>query len=257
MTTAAFTLYTFAMSHYSEKIRWTLDHAAIPYREQCLTPVFHIGPALRMGGRGQTTLPLLKTPHESVQDSARILNWLHQQNLASALMPAKGYDEIREVEQRFNAIGKDVARLLYARSFGHADAHIVQLWCNHASPAQARFIRLAYPVIRWGFRRKLHITTAGADKAQHKIDEVVNWLEARLKDGRIYLVGDHFTVADITAASLLAPIACPPEHPVYGDADYQQAMRGATAPWQGRPALAWVLKMYATQRGQMQGGVKL
>ena len=51
---APLTLYTFAMSHYSEKIRWTLDACDIPYREVCLSPAFHMGPALRMGGRGQT-----------------------------------------------------------------------------------------------------------------------------------------------------------------------------------------------------------
>jgi glutathione S-transferase len=253
----ALTLYTFAMSHYSEKIRWTLDVSKVPYREQCLSPVFHMLPALKMGKRGQTTLPVLASNTESVQDSPRILDWLSQQHLIDALLPPAHADEIRAVEQRFNAIGKDVARLLYLRSFGKADAHIIKLWTDHATPAQSRLIRLGYPLIRWGFCRKLHINAKAGLRAEQRIEAEVLWLDERLKDGRAFLVGDRFSVTDITAAALLAPIACPSEHPVYGDAHYQQAMKDATAPWRGRPATEWVRRLYREHRGAMMGGVKL
>jgi glutathione S-transferase len=251
------TLYTFAMSHYSEKIRWALDVSKVPYREQCMSPVFHMAPALKMGKRGQTTLPVLASKAEAIQDSPRILDWLNQQHLIDALLPPAHAKEMRAVEQRFNAIGKDVARLLYVRSFGKADAHIIKLWTDHASPAQARFIRLGYPLIRWGFCRKLKINAKAGLRAEQRIEAEVRWLDERLKDGRTFLVGDRFSVADITAAALLAPIACPTEHPVYGDAQYKQAMKDATTPWQGRPAIDWVLNLYREHRGAMTGGVKL
>jgi glutathione S-transferase len=251
------TLYTFAMSHYSEKIRWALDVSKVPYREQCMSPVFHMAPALKMGKRGQTTLPVLASKAEAIQDSPRILDWLNQQHLIDALLPPAHAKEMRAVEQRFNAIGKDVARLLYVRSFGKADAHIIKLWTDHASPAQARFIRLGYPLIRWGFCRKLKINAKTGLRAEQRIEAEVRWLDERLKDGRTFLVGDRFSVADITAAALLAPIACPTEHPVYGDAQYKQAMKDATTPWQGRPAIDWVLNLYREHRGAMTGGVKL
>lgn len=257
MSTTPFTLYTFAMSHYSEKIRWTLDVARVPYREVVMTPVFHMLPALRMGRRGQTTLPVLEGQGQRVQDSPRILDWLHREGRLSALIPNAHVAEVRAIEDRFNRIGKDVARLLYARSFGQADEHIVRLWVAHATPLQAAVIRAFYPVIRWGFRRKLHITEAAARRAEQRIGQEVAWLEARLTDGRTYLVGEHLTVADITAASLLAPIACPPEHPVYGDPDFRDAMKDATAPWRNSAGMAWVRAMYQHRRGAMQGGVSL
>ncbi len=256
-TTPGLTLYTFAMSHYSEKIRWTLDHSRLPYREVCMTPVFHMVPALRMGKRGQTTLPILQTPHRAVQDSPRILDWLTENHGPLDTLPQNGMKQIREVEQRFDAIGKDVARFLYANSFGTADEHIKQLWTDHARPAQAAFIRGAYPFIRWAFKRKLHITPQRSDMARERITKVMDWLEAQLQDGRTYLVKDHFSAADITAASLLAPIACPAEHPVYGDPQFAQSMAGAIAPWRNRPALQWVRQMYARHRGNLQGGAFL
>jgi glutathione S-transferase len=250
-------LYTFAMSHYSEKIRWTLDHCNIPYREICMTPVFHIGPALRMGKRGQTTLPVLQTPRTAIQDSPRILDWLATNYGPMDIMSAANRPSSRQIEQRFDAIGKDVARMLYAHSFGVADAHILRLWTEHASPLQARIVRRGYPLIRWAFKRKLQINARRAKIAEERINEVVRWLERNLQDGRFYLTNDRFSTADITAAALLAPIACPPEHPVYGDPAFKQAMAQALSPWRNSPAMEWVRAMYKKHRGTMTGGTLL
>lgn len=252
---ATLTLYTFAMSHYSEKIRWTLDASDIAYREVCLSPAFHMGPALRMGGRGQTTLPILQGDGFSIQDSPRILTWLQSNRGPLAVMPLTLDTPVREVEQRFNAIGKDVARYLYAGSFGVADDHIVKLWTDHANALQAAVIRATYPLMRWVFRQKLQIKPKRVELARQRIRETLDWLDAQLADGRRFLVGDAFTVADITAASLLAPLACPAQHPVYGEPAYREGMRAAVQEWEGRPGIAWVRQLYATQRGAMKGGV--
>ena len=255
--TKSFTLYTFAMSHYSEKIRWTLDNTRIPYREVCLTPAFHMSTALRLGRRAKTTLPVLKVPSgAAIQDSARILDWL-EKNPALPLIPSELRIDVRAVEERFNAIGKDVARFLYQASFGSGDEHILKLWTDHASPLQAGVIRRFYPVIRWAFKRKLNINKRSAGRAQIRIGQEIDWLERQLSSGGDYLVGQRFTVADITAASLLAPLACPKEHPVYGDLAFKTAMSQAIAPWRDRSALTWVRKMYEQHRGQMSGGVQL
>ncbi|MBI5924218.1 MAG: glutathione S-transferase [Aquabacterium sp.] len=248
------TLYTFAMSHYSEKIRWTLDHCHIPYREVCMTPVFHMLPALRMGKRGQTTLPILHTPSKAIQNSPRILDWLIDNYGPLDVLPSPNRQAVREVEQRFDAIGKDVARFLYANSFGKADEHILRLWTDHASPGQATFLRVAYPFVRWAFRRKLSITPKRAELALQRITREINWLDTQLADGRLYLINNRFSAADITAAALLAPIACPAQHPVYGDPQFAASMVDAIKPWRDRKALQWVRQMYDLHRGEFTGG---
>lgn len=254
-STHPLTLYTFAMSHYSEKIRWTLDVSDIPYREQCLSPAFHIAPALRMGGRGQTTLPIIQCDGESVQDSPRILRWLQAHHGPLTVMPSEFDAQLRDVERRFDAIGKDVARALYAGSFGVADDHIIKLWTDHASPLQAALIRTGYPLMRWVFKQKLQIKPKRVAVARQRIGDALDWLDGQLASGRHHLVGEYLTVADITAASLLAPLACPAQHPVYGDSAYREGMRAALQEWSDRPAIAWVLHMYAQHRGPMKGGV--
>lgn len=251
--TTPLTLYTFAMSHYSEKIRWTLDASQIAFDEVCMTPVFHMVPALSMGRRGQTTLPILKTPSEAIQDSPRIIDWLAAAQRPFPLLPDHLASEVRAVERRFDAIGKDVARALYAGGFGQADAQIRDLWTAHASPFQALVVRAGYPLIRWGFKQKLQIHAQRTALAQQRISEVMDWLEDRVAHNGLYLVGERFTVADITAAALLAPIACPTEHPVYSAASYRDGMAGAVKPWLGRPALTWVREVYARHRGTVGG----
>ncbi len=251
----AYTLYTFAMSHYSEKIRWLLDHEGIPYREVCMTPVFHMAPALSKGGRGQTTLPVLETPVATIQDSPRIIDWLAAQHAPLRSLPQAQAAQIREVERRFNAMGKDVARFLYHQIFGKADEMVIRLWIEYATPLQAKIIRAAYPLIRWGFKRKLKIHGAHIQRAEQRIADTLDWLDTRLADGRAYLCGDTLTVADITAAALLAPLACPDQHPVYGEPVFQQTTREALARWHDRPALTWVRRVYAESRGHYTSGL--
>jgi hypothetical protein len=43
-------LYTFILSHYSEKVRWLLDASHTEYREMALTPFLHIPRTLWLGG---------------------------------------------------------------------------------------------------------------------------------------------------------------------------------------------------------------
>ena len=248
--TTPLVLYTIAMSHYSEKIRWVLDLEGRRYREVAMTPFLHVLRALRMGGRGQTTVPILQDGKHCVQDSTNILLYLAKHGGLQAL-PQAQHKEIMAVEARFDAIGKDVARYLYQAGFHHK-AEILEIWTRFSSPAEARFVRLAFPLIKAVFRIKLRINAQAAMHAQTHIDEALRWLEQRIAQGHTYLVGDRLTVADITAAALLAPMACPPEHPVYGQPAYRQALAAVvenSAIWRQRPGLEWVRMTYARHRG--------
>ena len=241
------TLYTINMSHYSEKIRWLLDHEQIPYKEVPLTPAIHTLPMLAKGGFKETTVPVIQQGSESVQDSPRIVDWLTLNCGPLQTMPEAFQEEIITVKQRFDAIGKPVARFLYLPGFAH-DGLIKDIWTQFATPLENRFVRLFYPVIKPVFKVKLKINPKDVVRAEEKIGAAIEWLNERL-EGREYLVGEQFTVADITAASLLAPLACPPEHPIYGQAEFREKMSGPAQKWNDTPALNWVRKMYAQHRG--------
>ena len=269
MANRALTLFTINMSHYSEKIRWLLDYEEIPYQEIALTPALHTVPMWLKGRRAQTTVPLLQSGKTCIQDSPRIVSWLAEHcSPLDSISPAQ-QQEIIAIQQRFDAIGKPIARYLYLPGFAH-DALIRTIWTQFAKPWERRFITLAYPLIKPAFRIKLRIYPRAVTQAEQLIDAEIRWLEQRLqqlkkgqqekgqkeKQGRQskkcrYLVGDAFSFADIAAASILAPLACPREHPIYGEAEFRAKMAGPAQQWADSPALQWVRDIYAEHRGKV------
>ncbi len=80
------------------------------------------------------------------------------------------------------------------------------------------------------------------------VDAELRWLDGLLADGREYLVGGTFSRADIAAASLLAPLALPEQHPAYQGLAVPPNISGDLERWKERPSLAWVRQMYARYR---------
>src|SRR5262249_33509957 len=83
-------------------------------------------------------------------------------------------------------------------------------------------------------------------ESRAELEAELDWLDAKLSDGRFYLVGDRFSRADLTVASLLAGFARP-----------EQLSRRMTPPdalaadierWRTRPAMRWVIEQYRRHR---------
>ncbi|MES2682493.1 MAG: glutathione S-transferase N-terminal domain-containing protein [Pseudomonadota bacterium] len=243
-------LHTFSVSHFSEKARWLLDASGIDYVEEPWVPFLHIVKTLRKGGRGATTVPILDTGEGCIQDSTRILLWLEKHRAPFSLMPVDAAlrEQVLAVEDRFDRVGNHVVRYAYSVSLDNAEG-VTKLWTIDATPGQTRFIRAAYPLLRMVFRSKLKLGNAAAVAAsEQRFGEGLDWIAEQIKDGRRYLVGTQLTAADITAAALLAPIACPDEHPVYSQADYRDGIAPLRAKWAGHPALDWVRQLYRDHR---------
>jgi glutathione S-transferase len=74
-------------------------------------------------------------------------------------------------------------------------------------------------------------------------------LEAEL-DGNEYLVGDHFSVADLTAAALFYPLVFPPEGPPLPDPP--DGFKNFLAPLEGRDGCRWVERMFREHRKRVR-----
>lgn len=248
MNDAPLVLYTFAVSHFSEKIRWALDAGGIDYRDQRLTPFFHIPPVLALTRR-KTSVPVLQAGDEVIQDSTAILEWLERRCAPFAPMPADAAQraEAMAIEARFDRVGFHVIRHIFADTLADKAATL-QLWGPDATPLQRRALSLGYPLVRRGFSRLLRITPANLRKSVGVLDETADFIAQRTRDGRRYLVGERLSVADITACALLAPLACPEEHPLFGSAEYRRIMRMRVLRWDDHPGLDWVRATYARER---------
>ncbi|MFP5357112.1 MAG: glutathione S-transferase family protein [Gammaproteobacteria bacterium] len=241
-------LYTFSMSHFSEKIRWALDYAGLAYQEVRWTPTLHLVPALLKGRKG-TTVPILQTPQGYVQDSTAILLWLERNCAPFPLIPADGVLRKRALhwESHMDRLGVHVVRLAYAHAFGHPD-YVRRLWTLDASPAQKLLVRGSYPLSRRAFARHLNLSDAAVQASTRKISQGLAALQTQLQRGGPYLFGPQFGVAELSTAALLAPLACPPEHPVYGRAEHRQVLAPLLDRWDQHPGMHWVRRMYREHR---------
>jgi glutathione S-transferase len=235
-------LVTLPFSHFCEKARWALDRAGLAYREEAHMPMLSWIAARRAGGG--RTLPVLVTPRRPIADSTEILAWCDAHGDADALFPTGPLgDEVRALEDDFDLrLGPHARRLAYAAALPSKDA--ARAAYAYVPSWQARTVEATYPIVVRLMSRLLKIDAAGVARSRTIVDATFAAVGARLADGRRYLTGDRFTAADLTFASLAAPVLGPAQ---YGGplpprdtwpADFASYVDGLRATPAGRFALA-------------------
>ena len=203
-------LITIAFSHYCEKARWALDRAGVEYTEEVHLPMFHYAATYRNGGK--RTVPLLVDGKTVVRDSTDIIAWADAQR-PTTLLPASEPDRADalaledDLDRHFGPATRRwmYFQLLDRRDLDHVILTGVPRW-------EILALRGSRPLAIGYLKRMLKVDAEGAAHSLDKIDETFANVGALLGDGRRYLIGDRFTVADLTFASLAAPILLPPQY---------------------------------------------
>jgi glutathione S-transferase len=242
-------LITIPFSHYCEKARWALDRCGVTYEEHGHLPLFHYVETLRFDR--QRTVPLLVDGKHVVRDSTDIIAWADAQR-PGALIPIAGATGVLAIEDDLdNHFGPATRRWGYFHLIPNRDAdrHItagVPRW-------QKSLLGLARPLAVRVLRRQLKLDEAGVERSRKKIEDTFDRIEQIIGDGRRYIAGDRFTVADLTFAALAAPVLLPPNHPVQTfDLElFGQAARDQIEAWRDRPAGQFGLRLYADERAAL------
>ena len=243
-------LYVFAISHYCEKARWALDYLNIDYDIRFTPPGAHRKITAKLGLRS-SALPLLVTDGVVTQGSADIITWADAASTTDSkrLTPDSAYEECMAIEKRLD----DIAGI-HARRYYYSEAMV-----DHPRTVRPMFsdnlpmMQKLVVVVSWGMIRKLMIKRMdlGPDQGRESreiVDAELLWLDELLSDGREFLSGDGFSRADITAASLLAPLASPKEHPTYNRLELPPNISIDLENWKNRPSLVWVRDTYTKYR---------
>jgi glutathione S-transferase len=239
-------LITITFSHYCEKARWALDRCGVAYEEHGHLPLFHYFETLRF--ERQRTVPLLVDGNNVVRDSTEIIAWADAQR-PGALIPIAGATDVLAIEDDLdNHFGPATRRWGYFHLMQNreTDRHIsvgVPRW-------EKSLLGLARPLAVRMLRRGLKIDEAGVERSRQKIEATFDRVEQIIGDGRRFIAGDRFTVADLTFAALAAPVLLPPNHPVQTfELDlFGQAARDQIQAWRDRPAGQLGLRLYADER---------
>ena len=81
-------LWHIPLSHFSEKVRWTLDYKRIPHIRRSLLPGLHTFKAERLTGDTSTT-PVITVDGRSIGDSTRIIAFDRGALAAAAVISAE------------------------------------------------------------------------------------------------------------------------------------------------------------------------
>jgi glutathione S-transferase len=244
------TLITIPFSHYCEKARWALDRAGVSYDEDGHLPLFHYVANFRAGAHRTVPVLVVRDGDKKtiVRDSTDIIAWADSQKPGS-LIPLSGADEALAIEDDFdNHFGPATRRwgYFYLIPNRDTDQHIafgVPRW-------ERSLLKLSRPFAVRFLQRTLKIDRAGKERSQKKIDDTLARVDEVLRDGRRYLTGDRFTVADLTFAALAAPILLPPGHPVqkFGLELFPDDARAQIDQWRHTRAGQFALRLYADER---------
>jgi len=244
-------LWQLQISHYVEKVRWALDYKRVPHIRRSLLPGPHVVKAKRLTGDTSTT-PVLTVDGRSIGDSTRIIAALEAHWPQPPLYPEDEAQRRRalELEQFFDEeLGPHIRRAFYHELLPHPEL-LVPLF-THGQPATQRaLLRAGFPILRVAMRRRFQISPEAAANSRAKVVAAIDRLERELSPSG-YLVEDSFTVADLTAAALLYPVARPAGFPyaMVAVEDLPASWREFLDALAQRPGGRWVAEIYRQHRG--------
>ena len=247
----AATLYVFAISHYCEKARWALDALDLPYTIRHLAPGPHVEATKQLGAAG-SSLPVLVADGRVVQGSDAIFDWADEQTAdasrrlgVDAALAAEG----RALEQRLDdVLGVHVRRYYYSEALVDHPDTVRPIFARDLEPDERRSTEENWGIVRQLMMGAMDLGAEQRLESRRIVEGELDWLDGLLSDGRRYLLGERFSRLDITAASLLAPLALPEEHPTYGSLEVPPLARSDLAEWTVRPTLRWVREIYGRHR---------
>jgi glutathione S-transferase len=227
-----------------------MDHKALAHDRHAPIAGYHIAVALVLTRGRHYTLPVLELGGRRIGDSTAIIAALERAYPDSPLYPADPDERRRALalEDWFDEhLGPFVRRYAFHALRGDRDA-FDELAARQVPAALARYLRTAGAYARaFTSVRFRTVSDQRAAEALSKMLAALDRLESELGENQ-YLVGDRFTVADLTAASLFYPLVLPPEGPLQMDPPASVAdVRRTLEPRRG---YRYVQEMFARHRAR-------
>lgn len=252
------TLWQIDVSHYSEKARWALAYKGVEHRRRSPVPGVHIVVALWLTRGSGVTFPVLDLDGRKIADSTAIVAALEQRYPEPPLYPANPEQCRRalDLEEYFDEqLGPHVRRLAW-HELGADPARMRELMQRSAPAPLRRFggatalYARTYTALRFGAN-----SAEGAQRARAQVLAALDRLDAELAASEgDYLVGDSFSVADLTAASLFYPLVGPAEGPIPPEQEMPTGFERLREETRDRPGFRWVEEMFRRHRKPGRSG---
>ena len=255
-------LVSIKFSHYNEKARWALDRCGVPYIEEPHLPITHFAAVIRAlprGGAGDSgstrySTPVLITAAGAVPDSTAIARFADEQTgHRSGLFAAAHHGRIASYDDHFGRHLGPATRCV-AYHYILQDAALSRRLARANVPGlESALWTAGYPAFAALIRRALHIRQASADRSMARVRAIFEEVGVALADGRPYLCGDAFTLADLSFAALGAPallVTLSEGYQAYVPAidEAPTALARLARELRATPAGRYVLRLFAEER---------
>ncbi len=242
-------LWHIPLSHFNEKVRWALDFKNIPHQRQRVGADYLLQ-AWRATGHG--TLPILFLDGKPIRDSTAIIAALEQRHPEPALYP-KDEAPLRralELEDYFDEVlGPSVRAAIVTPLFREdPDLALRVLMTGMPDGAYPNLRRLGriFPAY-YRFRHKIKAQRLQQDRAD--VADALDRISRELQPSG-YLVGEAFSVADLTAAAMLGALLQPAELQYPLAVALPDSLRQYRDDLARHPAAQWTLEIYRRHRGR-------
>lgn len=242
-------LWHFRVSHYNEKVRWALDYKSVPHLRHDLIPGFHIPVARWLSAQNQ--LPILRVDGKVFYDSSVILEELERVYSQPRLFPEAPEELQRALELQSyydDEVAPALRRLFWSTYIQHP------AWCARMATdgygAISRVLwRASLPFTLPLYRRNMGLDRVSVRNARSNLKGYFDRLEQQVGPHG-FLVGNHFSVADLTAAAVMTAIVRPPEFPYPLPEPWSEELLALREQVSSYPACNWVLDIYKNHRGR-------
>ncbi len=241
------TLHQFAFSHFNEKARWALAYKNVAHVKETYLPGPHMGAIKKLSG--QTATPLLEIDSEIIAGTSAIIDRLEQDYPEPQLYPSDPDQRIAAlaVQTEFDKTVGPAVRTVIFSVLVNEGSYLCRMFAGSKSLPKRLAYRATFPLARGLIAKGNGVTPENVpvchETTRNTLDQVAEQVA-----GTGYMVGDTFSVADLTAASLLAPIASVAHPDMKRPEPLPPAMQELVDQFSAHPTIAWVNGIYAKHR---------
>lgn len=243
-------LWHIGVSHYNEKVRWALDYKRVPHVRRAVLPGPHGLVAFALTRGAGRRLPILQLDGRAIEDSTAIIAALEAYRPDPPLYPEDPADRARALalEDFFDeGLGPAMRAFAFHHTLQDPDLAVRALVPGAGAARRRRVLRAILPAVQSFVRRDYDASAEAMDGALATIRAAMDRVEEETARSG-YLVGDRFTVADLTAATLFTPVLAPPQRP-HAPRRLPPRVMELSEELAAREGGAWVFEMYARHRG--------
>jgi glutathione S-transferase len=205
-------LWHLKVSHYNEKARWALDYKGVPHRRKAVFAGTQEKVARKVSGGA--TVPILVLDGRAIGDSTDIIAALEERHPDPPLYPTdpEALRQALELEDFFDEqLGPHIRLLILHLTM--ADPKVMMGgFMPDLRGARRLAMRAVFPAVRQQIIKGFGINQRSVEHAWDQVRLVGERFQRTVRPSG-YLVGEEFTVADLTLAALSSPAATPPEFP--------------------------------------------